>query len=178
MSISLSRGMTSLALLTALAGVTTVSTLYLVGQSREAEAQTPVPVTLATPLAATVLTAEELGDPVMAERREAALRPRQTLIELVEDLGANRSDAALSLKALYEADLVDPRRVPAGLKVNAYFRGDGESAQLASLSMSNEAGKQIMSRRMPDGSFRPLLLRAHTEPACCSSIAGVLFGCG
>lgn len=164
MSISLSRGMTSLALLTALAGVTTVSTLYLVGQSRKAEAQTPVPVTLATPLAATVLTAEELGDPVVAERREAALRPRQTLIELVEDLGANRSDAALSLKALYEADLVDPRRVPAGLKVNAYFRGDGETARLASLSMSNEAGKQIMSRRMPDGSFRPLLLRAHTEP--------------
>ena len=164
LSISLSRGMTSLALLSAMAGVTTVSTFYLVGQSRKAEAQTLPPITLATPLATTVLTAHDFTDPVAAERRVGTLKPRETLVELVQDLGAGRADATLSLKALYDAELIDPRRVRAGMSVSAHFRGEGETVQLASLSMSNEAGKQILSRRMPDGSFRPMLLQAQTAP--------------
>ena len=164
LSISLSRGMTSLALLSTLAGVTTLSTFYLVGQSRHAEAQTLPPVTLATPLASTLLTADGFSDPIAAERRTGTLKPRETLIELVRDLGAEPSDAASALRAIYEAELVDPRRVRAGLSISAHFRGEGETAQLTSLSLSNEAGKQIMSRRMSDGSYRPMVLQASTTP--------------
>ena len=156
--------MTSLALLGAMTGAATISTLYLVAQSRQAEAQVPSPVTLATPLATTVLTANEFTDPVPAMRRDGTLRPRETLIELVTELGAQPGEAARSLQALYDAGLIDPRRVRAGLSVAAHFRGEGETAQLTSLSMSNEAGKQILSRKMGDGNFKPMILQAQTRP--------------
>jgi len=164
LSFQLSRGMTSLVLLGAMSGVATISTLYMVAQSRQAEAQTPAPVTLATPLATTVLSAEEFTDMIPDQRRDATLKPRETLIELVRDLGAQPSDAARSLQALYDAELVDPRRVQAGLEVKAHFRGEGENAQLTALSLSNEVGKQILSRRTADGGFTPLVLQAQTRP--------------
>lgn len=164
LNIQISRGMTSLTLLGAASAAACVTTLYFVGQARMAEAQTPQPVHLAAPLAVTVLSAEEFTD-TPAFARDRTLKSRETLIELVTEMGANSSDAAKSLKALYDAELVDPRRVRAGLQVNANFRGEtDDDAQLISLSFSNEAGKQIMSKRLSDGSFMPMLLEANTRP--------------
>jgi len=165
LNIQLSRGMTSLTLLGAASAAACVTTLYFVGQARVAEAQTPHPVQLATPLATTVLSAEEFADSPAAFARDGTLKSRETLIGLVTEMGANSSDAANSLKALYDAELVDPRRVRAGLRVNANFQGDTEEdARLVSLSFSNEAGKQILSKRMSDGNFMPVVLTAHTMP--------------
>ncbi|WP_300377149.1 M23 family metallopeptidase [Henriciella sp.] len=164
MSFNLSRGTTSLVLLGTVAGVAALSSFYFLAQSKQAEAQTPPSVSLATPLATTVLSAQEFTDNIPADSREAKLAPRETLIELVTDLGADPEEASQSLHALYDAELIDPRRVRAGLTVKAQFRGSGETAQLASLTMSNEAGKQILSRRTSSGDFMPLVLEAHTEP--------------
>ena len=163
MSFNLSRGMTSLTLLGAMACVTTVSTIYIVDQTRQAEAQTVAPVTLAVPLASTVLSAEEFSTPVSLERQVGKLRSGDTLIGLVASLGADRRDAANSLQAIYDAGLLDPRRVQAGMEVDAQFRAEGDGVKLASLSMSNETGKQILSRRMSDGTYRPMVLEASTH---------------
>ncbi|WP_233355947.1 M23 family metallopeptidase [Henriciella aquimarina] len=164
MNFQFSRGMTSLVLLGAVATATCLSTLYFVAQSRRAEAQTPPAVQLATPLATTVLSAEEFTQSAETQSRSAELKPRETLIELVTDLGAEPSAAARSLQALYDAELIDPRRVRPGLTVTAQFRGAPQTAELTSLSVSAESGRQILSKRQSDGAYTPLVLTAHTKP--------------
>ncbi|MEQ9315313.1 MAG: hypothetical protein RLN72_05630, partial [Henriciella sp.] len=111
MSIQLSRGMTSLAVLSAGVAAASLTTFYFVGQARQAEAQQVMPVTLAVPLAATVFTTDDLLNEPLAELREGKLKSRETLVELVNDLGASPADASNALKAIYDAELIDPRRV-------------------------------------------------------------------
>lgn len=165
MSIQLTRGMTSLILLGIAALFASLTTyVFMTKATRSAEAQIPPSVTLATPLATTVLSADTLVADSSPVNRKGTLKPRETLIELVSDLGANPSEANRALKAMYEADYIDPRRVRPGLTVTAQFRGEPESATLSSLSISGEAGKQYLSKRMSDGAFMPLVLEAHARP--------------
>lgn len=164
MSIQLSRGMASLTLLGASAAAASLTTFYFIGQARKADAQTPLPVSLSVPLAATVLTADDLLNEPLSDVRSGKLKSRDTLVELVSDLGATPADASSALKAIYDAELIDPRRVRPGLEVKAQFQGPVETAELISLSISNEAGKQILSKRMMDGSYMPVVLSAHTQP--------------
>lgn len=164
MKIELSRGMTSLALLVSATAVASVSTLYFVSIARKAEAQ-PIPaVHLSMPLASTVLTADDYVETASPVQQDGKLKARETLVGLVTDLGANSQEANLALKAIYDAELLDPRRVQAGLEVKAQFRGAGDTPTLTSLSFSNEAGKQILSKRLSDGSYMPMVLSAHTQP--------------
>ena len=136
-----------------------------IGQSRTAEAQVATSVSLATPLAATLLSAQDFEAENPLITRDATLQPRETLLGLVTEMGVGGADAARSLQAIYDADLVDPRKVRPGLNVTAQFRGDTpETAELVSLSLSRDAGGQILSKRKSDGEFMPMVLQAHTRP--------------
>ncbi|WP_084422135.1 M23 family metallopeptidase [Henriciella litoralis] len=142
-----------------------MSAFHFLGQSKAAEAQVSPAVHLATPLAATLLSAQgfEAQDDLIV--RDGTLKSRETLLGLVQELGADSSQAAKSLQVIYDAELLDPRRVRAGMTVQAQFRGNTpETAELVSLSLSEDSGKQILSKRKSDGEFMPVVLQARTQP--------------
>lgn len=162
---NLSRSTVTLSTLGIAAVGTSLGVFHSLGQSRTAQAQTAATVQLASPLAATLLSAEGFDVEDQVITRDATLQPRETLIELVTDLGVAGTDASRSLQAIYDAELVDPRRVRPGLNVTAQFRGDTPAtAELVSLSLSRDSGEQILSKRMSDGAFMPMVLQAHTQP--------------
>ncbi|WP_040500525.1 M23 family metallopeptidase [Henriciella marina] len=162
---NLSRSTITLSMLGIAAVGTSLGVFHSLGQSRTAQAQPAATVQLASPLAATLLSAEGFDVEDQVITRDATLQPRETLIELVTDLGVGGTDASRSLQAIYDAELVDPRRVRPGLNVTAQFRGDTPAtAELVSLSLSRDSGEQILSKRMSDGAFMPMVLQAHTQP--------------
>lgn len=161
----ISRGTIALGTVSAAAVGLSLMVFGSIGQTRTADAQIASTVSLATPLAATLLSAEGFDAENQLITRDATLQPRETLLGLVTDMGVNGSEAARSLQAIYDAELVDPRRVRPGLNVTAQFRGDTpETAELVSLSLSRDAGSQILSKRKSDGEFMPMVLQAHTKP--------------
>jgi murein DD-endopeptidase MepM/ murein hydrolase activator NlpD len=162
---NLSRSTVTLSMLGIAAVGTSLGVFHSLGQSRTAEAQIPATVQLAMPLASTLLTADGFDPETEVITRDGTLQPRETLIELVTELGVGGSDASRSLQAIYDAELVDPRRVRPGLNVTAQFRGDTpDTAELVSLSLSRDNGGQILSKRMSDGEFMPMVLQPHTQP--------------
>ncbi|MEM5515518.1 M23 family metallopeptidase [Henriciella sp. AS95] len=163
MNIQLSRGMTSVALLGVASAAVSLSTFYFIGQARKAEAQPVVQISLAVPLATTLLSADDMDAASAVSTRDGTLKSRETLTELVQNLGATPAEASRALRAVYEAELIDPRRVRPGLEIKANFAGP-DHAELTSLSFSNEAGKQILSKRLSDGEFMPVVLSAQTKP--------------
>lgn len=163
MNIELSRGMASFALLGVASAAVSLSTFYFIGQARKAEAQPVVQVSLAVPLATTLLSADDMDTGPAIVARDGKLKSRETLTELVQQLGASPADASRALRAVYDAELIDPRRVRPGLEIKANFSGPDE-AQLTSLSISNEAGRQILSKRVTGGDFIPVVLSAQTRP--------------
>jgi murein DD-endopeptidase MepM/ murein hydrolase activator NlpD len=172
-----SRGKIALATLGIAAVGTSLATFHSIGQSKTADAQAALAnIQLATPLAATLLSAQGFDAENTVTTRDATLQPRETLIELVTEMGVDGAQAARSLQALYDAELVDPRRVRPGLNVSAQFRGETpETAELISLSLSRDTGSQVLSKRKGDGEFLPMVLQAHTKPTE-RRIAGTING--
>lgn len=165
LDMNFSRSTITLSMLGIAAVGTSLSIFHSLGQSKTAEAQPAAAVQLASPLAATLLSAEGFDAEDQIITRDATLQPRETLIELVTELGVAGSDASQSLQAIYDAELVDPRKVRPGLNVTAQFRGDTpDTAELVSLSLSRDTGGQILSQRMSDGKFMSMVLQPHTQP--------------
>lgn len=83
---------------------------------------------------------------------QAATLPRQsTPINVLRDLGAEGREAHYALRAIYDKELVDPRRLRAGLPIKAHF--DPENNQLMSVSFRLSSDKTVISKRMANGEF-------------------------
>lgn len=84
------------------------------------------------------------------------LKRRETLSGLTDRLGLDRRDAALALASLTDAELLDPRRVRAGLEVTIWQDAD----QLTALKVTPETGRQMIAKRGHDDVWRSFELKA------------------
>lgn len=94
--------------------------------------------------------------PVNLVKVTGDLRRRETLSGLTDRLGLDRAESARAWAVLNEADLIDPRRVQAGLSVTAWLDGDALNA----IGVSETTGRQILAKRDFRGDWRAFDLKA------------------
>ncbi len=129
---------------------------YWVVENRE-----PVPEAPASAIAETSLPAPstiffdalDVEPAPMVERRIGKLKRNSTLIDTLVDLGADSAEAYGALQALYEPELINPRRVQAGLTLDAVFEPQGDAQRLVGLTLRPEAGRSLIVTRTPDGDY-------------------------
>ncbi len=97
-------------------------------------------------------------------RRFGSLQRRQTLSDLLDDLGAPREDANGALYAIFDAELLDPRRLRPGLGVEVVLDGETEDADLRGLILRPGEGRALTVSRQPDGGFTARETRVRLEP--------------
>ncbi|MEO1660794.1 MAG: M23 family metallopeptidase [Pseudomonadota bacterium] len=111
-------------------------------------------------LASMVIDAEEYGVPAPLEVREATLRRRETLSDVVNRLDLPGNQGHQALYSLTQADLLDARRVQPGLEVTAHVQ-DGA---LNALSVSTEPGRRLLVKRDQSGAFNAMALNSQLIP--------------
>ncbi len=109
------------------------------------------------PLAVTLLSANTLTPIRALDERDATLKPRQTLIDVVTGLGANRAEAHNALQAAFKAELLDARRLRPGHQIKAYF---DETGLLNALSLRETSERSILVTRQDDGGYQAYELKA------------------
>ncbi|MEO0882163.1 MAG: M23 family metallopeptidase [Pseudomonadota bacterium] len=125
-------------------------------------ADAAIPPHTAEPIVLAVDFQEEL--PLQAATSSmGTLRRNSTLNRTLEQLGADPVQAASALNALYSSDLLNPRKLRAGMKVSANF--DDASGDLVSISLRPEADIGLISKRQSDGSFFATSLNTRLIPA-------------
>ncbi|KCZ54741.1 hypothetical protein HY29_13765 [Hyphomonas beringensis] len=114
------------------------------------------------PLATTLFSAVEFT-PVSATpvRHSGELKSRQTLTELVTNLGASPSDAAAALHTIYEKELLDPRRLRPGVKAETFIV-DG---QMRALNVKADADRNLYITRNMSGGWSATELKARLTPS-------------
>jgi murein DD-endopeptidase MepM/ murein hydrolase activator NlpD len=95
------------------------------------------------PLSVSLLKATDLYEIAAAEHRVGSLNRDETLTELVIRLGAAPGDAASALHTLYAEELLDPRRLRAGLVVETFLN----AGQLSGLSIRADTGRTLLISR-------------------------------
>ena len=99
---------------------------------------------------------------VPAIARTGQLKRRSTLVDTLVGLGAEHTEANLALAAMYQNDLIDPRKLRAGLPVTAHF--DASSDQLISVSIRPDTDRSVFSKRLQDGQFAASNLAVKLRP--------------
>lgn len=143
-----SRGMRSLTVLVGAAAVFGGAAVSLRGATPAPE----IPAAQAAPAVEPLLVelpAEFAANTVLS-KVSTELKRRETLSGLTDRLGLDRGEAARALNSLTEAELLDPRRVRAGLEVTAWQDEDA----LMAIRLTPEAGRQIMAKRDHAGVWR------------------------
>ncbi|MEO1305510.1 MAG: M23 family metallopeptidase [Pseudomonadota bacterium] len=111
-------------------------------------------------LASLTIDPEDFGLAAPLEVREATLKRRETLSDLVKRLGLPNNDGHRALYSLTSSELLDARRVRPGLEVTAHVDDDA----LTAFSVNLEAGRRLMAKRMPDGAYRAMALDSVAIP--------------
>ncbi|MEO0983797.1 MAG: M23 family metallopeptidase [Pseudomonadota bacterium] len=120
----------------------------------------PVAAESAPPPAAVILEADAAHALPRMERRRGQLRRNSTLIETLEDLGADAADAYYALHALYDTELIDPRRTPAGLELEAVFQTSEAGDTLVAVTLKPDAERSLIATRTPEGGYLGAELKA------------------
>lgn len=89
--------------------------------------------------------------------RSGTLPRRSTPLKVLRDLGAGGREAYTALNAIYDKDLVDPRKLQAGLPVRAHFAPEDNTLMAVSLRLASD--KTVFAKRMADGTFFATTLR-------------------
>ncbi len=100
---------------------------------------------------------------IQTVERSGKLRRRSTLIKVLIDLGAHPDDAYLALNAIYDANLLDPRRLQAGLPVTAHFEVNTNT--LISVSVRPDKDQRIFSKRLANGAYFSAALKTRLLPS-------------
>ena len=85
------------------------------------------------------------------EKRTGTLKRNSNPLKVLRDLGAEGREAYLALEEIYKAELVDPRRLNAGLTIDAFFDTEENKLQAVGFRASNES--RVISKRLSDGSY-------------------------
>ena len=94
----------------------------------------------------------------LSETRTATLKSGDTLTDVMDRLGVGRGEANSALYALYDTDLIDPRKVRPGLEISAYVSPtptdeDAEAVRLVGLTLKHEREASLVVVRNSDESF-------------------------
>lgn len=151
---NMSAGTRSLVALTALVGLSAATVAIL-----DIETETPMEVVEVEPiqtasLASLPIDREDFGAISPLDSRNATLKRRETLSDLVKRLDLPNIDGHRALYSLTSSELLDARRVRPGLEVTAHI--DGE--QLNAFSVKLEAGRRLLTKRMPNGEYQAMAL--------------------
>lgn len=92
-------------------------------------------------------------------KRTGKLARRSAPIKTVRDLGAEGRQAFKALNALYDSELVNPRRLRAGMPITAYF-DEANDDRLMAVSFRLSSEKTVMAKLMSDGNFFTTSLEA------------------
>ena len=103
------------------------------------------------------------ASPATTVERVGVLKRRSTLYETLTDMGADADDAQDALQSLYDRDLVDPRRVIAGMTITANFNQADD--KLLSISFSPENGRHVFAKRLADNDYFASDLAVHSRPS-------------
>lgn len=101
--------------------------------------------------------------PIETIARAGRLRRNSTLQATLTDLGADPADAANALSALFQDKLLDPRRLQAGMNVQASF--EAETGRLMAVSLRQQSDRSVLSKRLANGDFFAASLGVHMTPA-------------
>lgn len=114
---------------------------------------------LAAPPAHKIYTLNHFEDEPAIELKtvNAKLRRGSTLVTALAKKGINRGEAYNALQALYDAEYLDPKRLLAGMAIEAKVDADGS---LFSIALTQTAGEALLSRRQSSGEFLPVKLSA------------------
>lgn len=157
---SLSRGTKSLLLLTALGGFAAIGGLFAGNASFKAHNPEIAEAAALPPLAATLLSADDLTPFTSSSINEGQLKSRETLIDLVTRLGAEHGDANRALAGLVENELIDPRRVRPGLEAKTWMEGD----TLTALAIKSDNDRRLLATRTSAGDWTTAELKAKLIP--------------
>lgn len=156
---SMSAGTRSLIALGALAALSAATVMTL-----DLEPAVPIETDLAeietVSLASMAIAPEDFGIAQPLEAREATLKRRETLSDLVNRLDLPNNDGHRALYSLTSSDLLDARRVRPGLEVTAHVSDD----QLTSISVDLEAGRRLLAKRTHEGEFQAMALDSALIP--------------
>jgi len=127
------------------------------GGMSSAHASPPPP-----PLATTLFSAVEFAPSQVAPvRHSGVLKSRETLTELVTELGASPADAAGALHTIYEKELLDPRRLRPGVQAETFIM-DG---QLTALNVKADSDRNLFITRNMSGGWTASELKARLTPS-------------
>ncbi len=89
-------------------------------------------------------------------RKVVAVGKGDTLMNVLVDSGAGRSEAHEAISALSE--VFNPRRLKAGQEITLVFRQavDDQGPELVSVSLSPSIERDVLARREVDGTFAPV----------------------
>ncbi|MEL6472763.1 MAG: M23 family metallopeptidase [Pseudomonadota bacterium] len=169
----LSKGARSALALAAVVSVALLSGVYVAQQGKAAEqtaftsyaeAQPLQPAIAAPALATSLLSAEAAAPAKTLETVSGKLKRNDTMIDLLDRLGADRSDAYAALNTFYDGEHLDPRRLRPGLEVTATFDTENESRRLHSLALSAAPEKNLLATRTARGDFVGAALEARLTP--------------
>lgn len=101
--------------------------------------------------------------------RRETLQSKDTLTALLDRLGIERSEANAALYALYDQELIDPRKVRPGLELAAYVEpspsaDNAEAVRLIGLSLKNATESSLVVSRTMEGGFTARELHTRLEP--------------
>lgn len=108
-------------------------------------------------------------------RVEAAgeLKRGDTLSDLLMRLGASPADAHKAIAAATEAELIDPRRVRAGLSATLMLEPVGDAVSLFGVSLRQDRDHSVVVTRTSDGAFEASRLDVRLEPEI-QRVAGII----
>ena len=150
----LAAGTRSLIALAAFVGVSALAVAVLDVDS-EPEVEAPIVAEVETvSLASLAIEPEDFGLAAPLDVRETKLKRRETLSDLVKRLDLPNNDGHRALYSLTSSELLDARRVRAGLEVTAHV----DSGTLNAFAVNLEAGRRLLAKRMPDGNYRAMAL--------------------
>ncbi|ACT57842.1 M23 family metallopeptidase [Hirschia baltica] len=111
---------------------------------------------------ANLVSAEDVTPAAPLSIKPGALKKRETLIDVLDRLGADRKE---SNRAVYAAaNHIDMRRLRPGQGVTAYFQND-DTAQLTALSFKPDAERQVLVSKSSAGDWvsRELKVKLHPD---------------
>ena len=150
----MSAGTRSLIALTTLVGLS-AATVAILDIQTEAPVELVEAETIPTAtLASLPIDREDFGASVPLDARSAKLKRRETLSDLIKRLDLPNNDGHRALYSLTNSELLDARRVRPGLEVTAHVDGD----QLNAFSVKLEAGRRLLTKRMPNGEYQAMAL--------------------
>ncbi len=136
------------------------TTVFVAGQDAPVTAPDLAAPVEVVNLAALPIDQADFGIAQPLEIRPTKLKRRETLSDVVDRLDLPGNDGHRALYSLTSNALLDARRVQPGLEITAHVSDD----HLTALSINLEAGRRLLTKRLPSGEYQAMALESRLVP--------------